>query len=147
MRRGNPISNVQRSLITEATPSPMRSPMKPVHSPSPIRSTSKPDRSLPLTHRITLRMDARLHQAIGEAVQSAKLGEHFHYANISDFIRAALGDYKKGMTLTTAPQAARHIKDTSVCLPTPLRDFWRSLPRRQHWEILDRVLRTKLERM
>ena len=92
-------------------------------------------------------MDVELYQTITEAIQSAKLGENFHYANVSDFIRAALTDYKEGMTLTAAPQAPRHFKDTSVCLPASLRDFWRSLPRLQHWEILDRVLRTKLERM
>ena len=147
MARSNPISNVKRSLVTETVPTRSRPGTKPVRGESSTRLPSKPEANAPLIHRTSIRMDAKLYQAIGEAVQSAKLGEDFHYANVSDFIRAALTDYKKGMPLTAAPQTSQHVKDTSVCLPVSLRDFWRSLPRLQHWEILDRVLRTKLERM
>ena len=100
-----------------------------------------------MAYHVSIRVDATLYQAISEAVQSAKLGEDFHHANISDFIREALIDYKNGMKLTAPPQADRQMKITSVCLTAPLYDFWRSLPRRQRLEILGRALETKLKRM
>lgn len=97
-------------------------------------------------YHLTLKVDADLLQAVGEAVQSAKLGEDFRYANVSDFIRKALIDYKRGMKLTAAPRTKQQVQ-TSIYLTAALRDFWESLPPMQRYEILDRVLRTKLERM
>lgn len=140
MARGDPISKVKRNLVGAASPTPARA--RPAE-----QSVERLGRSPSLTHRVSIRIGTALHQAICEAVQSAKLGENFHYANVSDFIREALADYKEGMKLTAPPQVGRQAKITSVCLTAPLFDFWRSLPCGQRWEILDRVLRAKLERM
>lgn len=145
MARGDPISNVKRNLVGEAATIPARE--KPVTDLPTERSVERLGWSPPLTHRISIRIDTALHQAICEAVQSAQLGERFHYANVSDFIREALTDYKEGMKLTVPSQRGQQTKITSVCFTAPLLDFWRSLPRTQHFKILDRVLRTKLEQM
>lgn len=143
MPRGDPISDVQRSLV-ERPPSP--APTKVKRAPTPKRSHKKSGRSLSRTYHLTIEVDAVLLQTIREAVQSAKLSEDLHYTNVSDFIRKALIDYKNGMKLTAAPRK-RGRGQTSIFFPASLRDFWESLPARLRYEILDRVLRTKLERM
>lgn len=88
-------------------------------------------------------------EAIGNAVASARSGGDFSYGNTSDFIRAALTDYKNGIRLLEddLPADRRLVRRTTIWLDKGLYGFWTKLPPRSRREILGRVLWTKLQRM
>ncbi len=123
---------------------------KPKHPPSLQKKRGRPasgERRARLS-LCQIRVDDRVLDTVKNAVTSAKLGGDFHYGNVSDFIRGALADYKKGLKLTepALPGDRGCVRPTTVWLDEELYSFWRSLPIGGRREILERALRTKLRR-
>ena len=98
------------------------------------------------TEAVTVRYGTALYGTIQNIIESAHAAQDFTYTSPADLIRAALQAYKDGMELTElAVQGDK--TETTLRMPSDLKNFYQSLPARMRTQILERAIRTFIKNM
>lgn len=113
------------------------------------RETSEPGQrrdQKKFTEAVTVRYGTALYGTIQNIIESAHAAQDFTYTSPADLIRAALQAYKEGMELTElAVQGDK--TETTLRMPSDLKNFYQSLPARMRTQILERAIRTFIKNM
>jgi hypothetical protein len=90
-------------------------------------------------------LSQHLHATAENAIVGAHRAGDYSFTSLPDLIRAALSAYFDGMGLTAAPETGRK-RRTTIGLDDDLKRRYDELPARKRGEIIERALRTFLNR-
>jgi hypothetical protein len=96
-------------------------------------------------HTIGLRLGVNLYATAENALEGAHRAGDYSLTSMPDLIRTALAAHFDGMTLTAAPEMGGK-RRTTIGLDDALKSRYDQLPHRKRGEIIERALRTFLNR-
>lgn len=96
---------------------------------------------------VTIYVETRLFEDISNMVAANNAGGNYEFASASAFIRSAIEEYVvSGIPLTANTRPGRK-KRFSLTFSRDLRAAFDTLPRGKKTEVIDRAIRSKLDRM
>jgi len=115
----------------------------------PVGTGGDPEPIAPLRsqypHTIGLRLGDDLYATAENAIEGAHLAGDYSLTSLPELIRAALTAHFSGMALTAPPESGKK-RRTTIGLDDELKLRYDKLPNRKRGEIVERALRTFLNR-
>ena len=95
---------------------------------------------------ISIHLEPNLFMMIEQMLESRQIAGDYSWSSVADFIREAILDYAQGINLE-AQAIGKRTKRFSLRAGKTVVNYWESFPKRKKAEILDRILRTKLNKL
>src|SRR5262245_530925 len=105
-----------------------------------------PTQPEPRPYLLAIRCNAMLYNTMQNMLMTAHTAQDFTFSSVADVIRAALQSYRDGMALTELEEPGEKVS-TTIRVDRPTKDFYASLPDRLRTKILERAIRTFLQRL
>lgn len=87
-----------------------------------------------------------LYNTIQNMLAASHTAQDFTYTSVADVMRAALGAYREGLSLTELEEKGEKVT-TTIRVDRATKDFYSSLPGRMRTRILERAIRTFLKQL
>lgn len=112
-------------------------------NPKKHQETTK---SVTFTAQISVKISMALYGVMENYINAAIEAGDYRLANVADFMREALDEFRDGKKLVASEQDATAEKETTLRVTSEQYTFWHTLPRRHKRSLLERAIRSKLSR-